>query len=272
VVSVDTVTADYKVIADIELPIGKLLNGSLERRSFSHLLIGDRQLCDIQADPAVFFDKTTNLLYLDYIQDYGKAVIIDLVKGTVAGEITPNDPFFVGFVSFYFGKDSGLFGKKFLRGLHPTVTQDGLCNDGCYQMETIFTDGKSEKPSNLVLFKALMDDVDFYHDSQNNYYVQMSYDLRNATTRCQTPSNSSLCLVVIDEETGAVKKSTFTDYTVYKFVEFGATDLTAVTAFVEGGLSFAKQCYQNTVRFFCFSFSLSKLFLSDGDVLFVCLS
>ncbi len=44
-----------------------------------------------------------------------------------------------------------------MRGLHPTVTEHGLCNDGCFQMETTFFDGNNqvakkafEEFSNLV--------------------------------------------------------------------------------------------------------------------------
>ncbi len=62
-----------------------------------------------------------------------------------------------------------------------------------------------------------MDDVDFFHDSDNTFYVQMSYDLRNESARCQTPNGpSDLCLVAIDEQTGAIVRSTYTNYTVYK--------------------------------------------------------
>ena len=84
----------------------------------------------------------------------------------------------------------------FCRGLHPTVTQNGLCNDGCFQMETTFFDGKNQTSPNLVLFKGLMDDVDFFHDENDLFYVQMSYDLRNASARCVTPNGpQDLCLV-----------------------------------------------------------------------------
>jgi hypothetical protein len=67
-------------------------------------------------------------------------------------------------------------------------------------METLFLDGNNQTSSNLVLFRALMDGTDFFHDSDDLFYVQMSYDLRNATARCVTPNGlSDICLVAIDE-------------------------------------------------------------------------
>ncbi len=225
VVALDTVTSKFSVVGQpFRWPIG------------------DSGECSIMASPTVFFDRATGKLYLDFFSAFGKAVIVDVHKGQVAGTVTPKDPFFVQFVNFFVDKTKGLFGKTFLRGLHPTVTQNGLCNDGCFQMETIYLDGTNQTSPNLVLFKALMDDVDFWHDSSNVLYVQMSYDLRNATARCQTPHNnpSDLCLVAIDEHSGAVLSSTYTPWAAYKY-DAGSSSSSAVTALVQDGFP---ECFQ----------------------------
>ena len=97
--------------------------------------IGDQDECSLLVTPAVSFDFKSGLLWLDFGSDFGFSMALKLSDATVASSMKPKDPFFIQFESFYAGKGSGLFGKKFLRGVHPTVTQSGLCSDGCFQMD-----------------------------------------------------------------------------------------------------------------------------------------
>ena len=224
VVAVDTDSGTQSVVGQFEWPIG------------------DQDECSLLVSPAVTLDRTSNLLWLDFGSDFGFNMALDLTKATVAKKFSPADPFFIQFMSFFSGKDSGLFGRHFLRGVHPTVTEKGLCNDGCYGLETLYDDdGHNITAPQLILFKAIMDDSEYHDDARKLYYAQASYDLRNETARCQAPHDSSLCMIAIDETTGAVVTSTYTNYTVYKFNQ-GSPSSSAVLGFIEG---FPERCYQN---------------------------
>jgi hypothetical protein len=50
------------------------------------------------------------MLFLDFASAFGKAVVIDVLKGSVASTITPRDPFFIQYINFYVGKTT--LGRK----------------------------------------------------------------------------------------------------------------------------------------------------------------
>jgi hypothetical protein len=56
-----------------------------------------------------------------------KAVVVDVLKGEVVSTITPTDPFFVQYINFYVGKQSGLFGKPYMRFEIDVSFQFNLC-------------------------------------------------------------------------------------------------------------------------------------------------
>ena len=236
VVAVDTETNATSIVGKFKWPIG------------------DQDECSLLVSPAVSFDRPSGRVWLDFGSDFGKNLAVDLKTATVAATITPNDPFFIQFMSFYVGDNSA-----FLRGIHPTVTQDGLCNDGCYQMETLLADGRNQTAPNLLLYKAVMDDTDFFRDPAGLYYAQMSYDLRNESARCQAPERSSLCLVAIDETDGHIVRSTYTPYTVYKYAHASA-DPSNVLTFAE---NVSQSCYRNSTES---SYAFARVNLTSAAV------
>ena len=128
-------------------------------------------------------------------------------------------------------------------------------------METLdLKSGENETAPNLILFKAVMDDTDYHDDENGKYYVQASYDLRNNSAKCQAPSDSSLCLLEIDEKSGEIVESTYTNFTAYKFNQ--ASVSTDVMSFVEGAFG---QCYQNATES---SYSFARVNLITAEATF----
>jgi hypothetical protein len=133
-----------------------------------------------------------------------------------------SDPFFVGFTNFK------LNGAGDLVGTSPVGNDNGIFSFGRLDVSTHKYVNQS-----LVKFKAMMDDSDYFDRPSETYYVQADYDQRKHP---MCPGGKELCLLAIDANTGALKTTVLTNYTVYKFDN---TDpATKVQAWIEGFNSF----------------------------------
>jgi len=190
VVSVDISTGAWSVVGKFEWPKGVFTG------------------CLIEEDPTIYFDTSSSLLYLDVIDDFGAVIVLDVASAKVSTLVNSKDAFFTGFLNFAVDQ-SGV-----LLGFSGTATQNGYCNDGCIQVGDFFlSSGKYTSLANIP-FKAIMDDSHFLDSSKNVVYVQASYDLR---AKSCGPTQSSLCMLMIDSQTGALNGSIFTNFTVYKY-------------------------------------------------------
>eukprot|EP00003_Mantamonas_plastica_P024871 TRINITY_DN4740_c0_g1_i1.p1 TRINITY_DN4740_c0_g1~~TRINITY_DN4740_c0_g1_i1.p1 ORF type:complete len:383 (+),score=138.99 TRINITY_DN4740_c0_g1_i1:51-1199(+) len=165
--------------------------------------------CLANYDPTYYFDVKKNLLWFDFLDDTGFFAAVDLSsegKGVVK-TVTAKDIFFTGFENFVEIGDA-------LVGLSGTATQNGPCNNGCFEFGSVSMLTKDYKRKALVLFKAVMDDS-AYVDAKGNYFVQASYDLREKTCG---PSAASLCLLQLDVSSGALVSAKYTpNWTAYKY-------------------------------------------------------
>lgn len=180
--------------------------------------------CIANYDPSTSFDVVDNRIMLDFTEQFGLLVEIDPIKGRVAKTVTPTDPFFVGFTNFWYVNPTTL------KGLSPTVTQSGYCDDGCFSLGQLQLSGAYHTISTIP-FRGAMDDSHFIDNATNTVYCQVSYPL--ASQRCSS-NDPDLCLLAIDGTTGQVKDLKFTNYTVYKYSHFSTPSQDGMLAFVEG--------------------------------------
>jgi hypothetical protein len=167
--------------------------------------------CPIEYDPTVTVDHDSGKLYLDFTDDFGLVITLDILKAKVVMKVAPRDPFFVGFVNMAYSQGRGLI------GLAPHVDEEGFCDDGCFQIGWLNPVSGTYHGLADVPFKAMMDDSHFLDKTGNVFWVQGSYDLRD--THCG-PEDSSECLLAIDSNTGKLINATYTpDYTVYKYAQ-----------------------------------------------------
>jgi hypothetical protein len=167
--------------------------------------------CPIEYDPTVTIDHDSGKLYLDFTDDFGLVVTVDVLRAKMVMKVEPKDPFFVGFVNMAYQASRGLV------GLAPHVTESGFCSDGCFQIGWLNPVSGAYKGLADVPFKAMMDDSHYLDSAGHTFWVQGSYDLRD--THCG-PEDSSECLLAIDSNTGQLVNATYTpDYTVYKYAQ-----------------------------------------------------
>jgi len=191
--------------------------------------------CPVLYDPIITLDQT-GLLYMDFTEDAGYIVTLDVATAKIVDHKNSGDLFFTGFVNMAY-QDSG----KILEGITITVTQGGFCFDGCLQLGQLSpTTGKYKQTQNLP-FKAVMDDSHYYDTTGNVYYVQASYDLR--THPC-APVDSDECLLAISTTTGNLTSSVWTNYTVYKYAQQMDSNAN-VLAWVDGFYSICKNPYND---------------------------
>jgi len=184
--------------------------------------------CPIEEDPIVTFDYNTNYLYLtDFDEDF-LTIVLDVVNGKIISSFKPKDLYFAGFENAYYESSS-----QMLKGVTPTVEEDGFCFDGCFawgQMNV--PSGKYQKVQDIP-FKAMLDDSHFVDLDNHKFWIQASYDLRDASAAC-APKQSDECLLSIDSQTGALLSSVFTpNFTVYKYAPQRNSDGT-VLAWMNG--------------------------------------
>lgn len=102
-----------------------------------------------------------------------------------------------------------------LKGVSGTVTEDGWCDNGCFQFGDLTPQGKYTAKQNIP-FKAMMDDSHLYDEDAQVFWIQGSYDLRDQ--RC-APQDSDLCLLNLNSETGALNSAKWTNWTIYKCIK-----------------------------------------------------
>jgi len=168
--------------------------------------------CPILYDPTITFDRASGNLYLDFTDDFGLIITLNVPKAHVVRTVEPSDPFFVGFVTMAYQPTGGN-----LVGLQPHVEESGFCSDGCFQLGLLSPVTGGYLGLLDVPFKAMMDDSHYLDSDNHIFWVQASYDLRTKTCG---PADSSLCLLAINSRTGALINATYTpDFTVYKYAQ-----------------------------------------------------
>lgn len=58
-------------------------------------------------------------------------------------------------------------------GLSATVTEDGFCNNGCFETTFMYTSNGQMKKLGLFPYKALMDNSNFLDSKNNKLWVQV---------------------------------------------------------------------------------------------------
>lgn len=163
--------------------------------------------CVADYSPNIWYSTVDSMLWMDFTEDLGVLAAIDLASASIASIVHVKDPFFTGFETLDVASSS------LLLGVSGTVTQSGLCSDGCFQFGTLATDGKYTALEN-ILFKETADDTHLYDVASNTYYAQFGYQL--GSPRC-APAPADECLVAIDAQTGNVTSAIYTPYEIYGF-------------------------------------------------------
>jgi hypothetical protein len=190
--------------------------------------------CPLLYDPSVTHtdEGAKTRVLMDFTSSFGLLVEIGIASGSVLFHTAPQDPFFAGFVNFEFAAGAS-GGRGQALGLAPTVTEGGVCSDGCFEWGDLAVPSGKFSRRAIVPFKAILDDAHF-DDGKGSFFVQGSYDLRGAAERCGGANNATECLLRIDKASGALESSTPTpSWTAYKFSD--ARDSSGkVSAWVNG--------------------------------------
>jgi len=107
----------------------------------------------------------------------------------------------------------------------------------------------------LILFKAMMDDTEYYDPSSEMYYVQADYDQRPNPV---CPGGQELCILGIDATNGALISVVKSNYTVYKWAGEGGTSPTSALGWIEG-MQFCSKTSQS-------GFLFGEVNLETGDI------
>eukprot|EP00999_Lentomonas_sp_LEN2_P002936 NODE_797_length_1186_cov_116.177526_g756_i0.p1 GENE.NODE_797_length_1186_cov_116.177526_g756_i0~~NODE_797_length_1186_cov_116.177526_g756_i0.p1 ORF type:complete len:368 (+),score=38.82 NODE_797_length_1186_cov_116.177526_g756_i0:40-1143(+) len=154
--------------------------------------------CPYNHHPIVARDEESSTIFMQFNNAWGMVVHLDVPQGNITHVSYPDDIFFHGYVNM------GYEDQIVLKGVTPTVTQNGFCSNGCFGFGALdpFTGVYSRRQE--IPFKAALNFAHFYDTHRDSYYIQMSYDLRE--TIC---GNSMIdqCLVELDATTGAVKSA-----------------------------------------------------------------
>jgi len=158
--------------------------------------------------PAYAVDRSSSILYLDFVSDFGLLVALDMTNGNTQA-ITPSNDFFTGY------ENMAVVNPSLIQGLSGTVTVDGWCSNGCFGWSSMSTSSGQQQILKNVPYKAVMDDSHIYDKTRNQFWFQASYPL-NQQAYCST-DETQLCLINIDANTGNLISTKFTNWTVYKF-------------------------------------------------------
>lgn len=218
VVSVDPLSGNYTVVGKFDWPPNAVFG------------------CAALYDPTVTFDRATQRLFLDFGDDFGLLLTVDVAAAKVTQQTSPHDEFFVGFTNMqYDPRTQRLF------GLSPTGTSDG---EGAFQFGSLdpnAVDGDYDIITNIP-YRAVMDDTEYL--ANGTYWVQASHDTRPSSEWCDPHNDAAQCLIALDQKTGALLSSTFTNYTVYKFADAPNANGT-VLAFLFGFESLCRHPYED---------------------------
>eukprot|EP01094_Clydonella_sp_ATCC50884_P000273 TRINITY_DN1021_c0_g1_i2.p1 TRINITY_DN1021_c0_g1~~TRINITY_DN1021_c0_g1_i2.p1 ORF type:complete len:336 (+),score=71.36 TRINITY_DN1021_c0_g1_i2:100-1107(+) len=193
VIAVDPLTGNYTIVGKFMWPPNAIFG------------------CAALYDPTVTFDRPSHNLYLDFGDDFGLLVTVNVEQAKVVEETSPHDLFFVGFTNMQFDPNT-----KRLFGMSPTGTRDG---EGAFQFGSLdpsAIDGDYQNIS-VIPYRAMMDDTEYL--ASGKYWVQASYDKRHESEWCDPNNDAALCLLQVDQKSGELLSSTFTNYTVYKFAD-----------------------------------------------------
>ena len=190
--------------------------------------------CVADYSPTVSIPSSGSSVWFNYVSDDGVFSHLDLATATMSKAFTASDIFFTGFETF--GQLASA--SSALTGVSGTATQNGLCNDGCFEYGAIDIDSHKYTKGSLILFKEIADDV--YYSDGKYFYIQAGYDLREQ--KC-APADEDECLLKLDVSSGDLVAATYTDYTIYGIA--GVPDqerANSITTFMAG---FSSQCPTN---------------------------
>lgn len=195
VVDVNPITGAWKIVSRVKLPSSEVFG------------------CVADYDPTFDFAQSDpNELWFDFVSDDGFFLEVDMRGGNTTS-VTSSDVFFTGFIDFKF-----FAATNTLNGVAGTVTQDGICSDGClsYGIQQLGgAEGRHYKQVAIIPFKAGADDTSFVDWKRQTLAFQGSYDLRPQPCG---PASSSQCLVTINTTNGALVSAVYTpSYQVFKF-------------------------------------------------------
>jgi len=194
--------------------------------------------CVINYDPTVYFDRTSGNLYLDFTDDFGYLITLNVPHGRIVSTAKPSDIFFTGFENMQYASGH-------LLGLAAHVTQSGYCSQGCFQICTMAPVTGIYHFISDVPFRALMDDTHFYDNQTQTYWVQASYPL--TSQRC-SPHDTELCLLEVNGASGQLKSvkqmRPDPDLVIYKYSPWINPD-GSMLAFVEGFADTCQHPYNN---------------------------
>ena len=106
--------------------------------------------------------------HLSWTTEFGMLSVVDQDGGTITHNVNGKGGFaFDGFTSFAISKDAHTY-----HGLTPHVTQNGFCNDGCFQFGNQDIEGGVYSGFGPLPFKSIMSDTRFFHEEKGVYYTQ----------------------------------------------------------------------------------------------------
>jgi hypothetical protein len=115
-------------------------------------------------DPTITYNPNQDVLYMDFIDNFGALVEFQMKDGT-SKSIKPSDPFFVGYNNIAY------VGSNTIKGMTPTVEEDGFCSDGCFAFGKMDTStGKYNKLAD-VPFKEMADDSHYFDSDKNVFFM-----------------------------------------------------------------------------------------------------
>ena len=165
---------------------------------------------------------------MDFTEDFGELVVVNVPTAKIVSHEAPNDEFFVGYINMgYEAENSALL------GLSPTGTRNG---EGEYQFGSLGTTDKEYTSLNDIPYKIItgissisyrfsalkltwnfvLDDAHYLADGI--YWLQASYDIRtNNQDWCDPRDALAQCLIAINATSGELISTTLANnYTVYK--------------------------------------------------------
>jgi hypothetical protein len=122
--------------------------------------------------------------------------VVDQDGGTITHNVKGKGGFaFDGFTSFALSKDA-----KTYHGLTPHVTENGFCNDGCFNFGNQDIESGEFTGFGPLPFKSVMSDTRFFHEAAGVYYTQGSYPLTKAAS-CSSDETDA-CMFAVNASTG----------------------------------------------------------------------
>ena len=202
VVKVNSTTGNFTIVNRFSLPNAIIGCPMMESANY---------MADVvKRDGPKPFDGRNH--HLTWTTEFGMLTVVDQDGGKISHNVNGKGGFgFDGFTSFALSKDA-----KSYHGLTPHVTQNGFCNDGCFQFGNQDIEGGVFSGFGPLPFKSIMSDTRFFHEDAGVYYTQGSYPLTDEAACSKVESDS--CMFAINATTGAFLWSKKTpEFEVYKY-------------------------------------------------------